>query len=147
MHANNHCDHRSGPPLVQTLGLLPRRRGNAALACIAAAAFLACAAPSAQQTPSSEPDKQQTTQPVSQQSKALEKQNQKQASESSRTEQQKQLVEANAKLLKLATDLKNEVDKTNLDTLSITIIRKADEIEKLAHSVRLKMKVTLEAPK
>ena len=46
------------------------------------------------------------------------------------------------KLLELATELKQYVDKTNEDILSMDVIKKADEIEKLAHSVRAKMKGT-----
>jgi hypothetical protein len=42
-----------------------------------------------------------------------------------------------ADLLKMATDLKAAVDKTNQDTLSVTVVRKADEIEQLAKKVRL----------
>ncbi len=45
-----------------------------------------------------------------------------------------------AKLLQLATELKHYVDKTNENTLSVEVIKKADEIEKLAHSVKEKMK-------
>jgi hypothetical protein len=45
-----------------------------------------------------------------------------------------------AKLLQLATELKQYVDKTNQNTLSVEVIKKADEIEKLAHSVKEKMK-------
>ncbi len=41
-----------------------------------------------------------------------------------------------ADLLKMATDLKTEVDKTTKDTLSVSVIRKAGEIERLAHKVR-----------
>jgi hypothetical protein len=41
-----------------------------------------------------------------------------------------------ASLLKMATDLKAEVDKTTKDTLSVTVVRKASEIEQLAHKVR-----------
>ncbi len=44
------------------------------------------------------------------------------------------------KLLKLATELKEYVDKTNENMLSMNVIKKADEIEKLAHSVKDKMK-------
>ena len=44
------------------------------------------------------------------------------------------------KLLELATELKQYVDKTNQDILSMDVIKKADEIEKLARSVREKMK-------
>jgi len=40
----------------------------------------------------------------------------------------------------MAVALKAEVDKTNKDTLSLKVIRKADEIEKLARTVKEKMK-------
>ena len=44
------------------------------------------------------------------------------------------------KLLKLAVELKNSVDKSNENVLSLDVIKKAEEIEKLAHSVKDKMK-------
>lgn len=44
------------------------------------------------------------------------------------------------KLLKLSVELKQYVDKSNEDVLSLDVIRKADEIEKLAKSVKDKMK-------
>ena len=44
------------------------------------------------------------------------------------------------KLLKLAVELKAYVDKSNEHVLSLNVIKKADEIEKLAHSVKDKMK-------
>jgi hypothetical protein len=44
------------------------------------------------------------------------------------------------KLLALATELKDYVDKANEHVLSVEVIRKAEEIEKLAHNVREKMK-------
>ena len=44
------------------------------------------------------------------------------------------------KLLKLATELKEHVDKTNENTLSVDVVKKAEAIEKLAHSVKDKMK-------
>lgn len=43
-------------------------------------------------------------------------------------------------LLKLATQLKEYVDKTNENILSVDVINKAEQIEKLAHSVKEKMK-------
>ena len=58
-------------------------------------------------------------------------------------ERKRQIADDSAKLLKLATDLKAEVDKTSKDTLSIGVIRKAEEIEKLAHSVKEKMKLSM----
>ena len=55
------------------------------------------------------------------------------------TERRKQIADESAILLKLATDLKAEVDKTTKDTLSLNVIRKADQIEKLAHNVKEQM--------
>lgn len=44
------------------------------------------------------------------------------------------------KLLELATELKQYVDKTNENTLSMDVIKKAEQIEKLAKSVKERMK-------
>jgi hypothetical protein len=44
------------------------------------------------------------------------------------------------RLLKLSVELKQSVDKSNENVLSVDVIKKAEEIEKLAHSVREKMK-------
>jgi hypothetical protein len=44
------------------------------------------------------------------------------------------------KLLSLATDLKQQLDKTNTDVLSVDVVKKAEEIEKLAKSVKDRMK-------
>jgi len=44
------------------------------------------------------------------------------------------------KLLKLAKELKDSVDKSNENVLSLDVLKKAEEIEKLAHSVKDKMK-------
>jgi nitric oxide reductase activation protein len=44
------------------------------------------------------------------------------------------------KLLELATELKQNVDRANENTLSLDVIKKADEIDKLAKQVREKMK-------
>jgi hypothetical protein len=44
------------------------------------------------------------------------------------------------KLLKLSVELKQYVDKSDENVLSLDVIRKADEIEKLAKSVKDKMK-------
>jgi hypothetical protein len=63
--------------------------------------------------------------------------------EAANAERKKQIANDSAKLLKLATDLKSEVDKTSKDTISLNVIRKADEIEKLAHDVKEKMKLTV----
>jgi hypothetical protein len=44
------------------------------------------------------------------------------------------------KLLKLSTELKEYVDKTNENVLSLEVLKKAEEIEKLAKSVKEKMR-------
>src|SRR5271169_1932927 len=44
------------------------------------------------------------------------------------------------KLLKLAVELKDYVDKSNENVLSLDVVKKAEEIEKLAHSVKDKMR-------
>jgi hypothetical protein len=58
-------------------------------------------------------------------------------------ERKKQLSNDSAQLLTMAMALKAEVDKTNKDMLSLNVIRKADAIEKLAHNVKEKMKLTV----
>jgi hypothetical protein len=50
--------------------------------------------------------------------------------------QKQQIASECSDLLKMATDLKSEVDKTTRDTLSVTVVRKASAIEQLAHKVR-----------
>jgi len=55
-------------------------------------------------------------------------------------ERQKQLVDDTQKLVALANELKTDVDKSSKDTLSLDVVRKADEIEKLAHNVKDRMK-------
>jgi hypothetical protein len=50
----------------------------------------------------------------------------------------KQVALDGANLLKMANDLKANVDKTTPDTLSVTVVREAEEIEKLAHKMRSK---------
>lgn len=48
----------------------------------------------------------------------------------------RKLQDDSAKLLQMATDLKAEVDHTPKDQLSLIVIRKATDIEKLAHDIR-----------
>jgi len=55
-------------------------------------------------------------------------------------ERWEQLKRDSDSLLKLANELKDYVDKANENTLSLDVIKKAEQIEKLAHSVKEKMK-------
>ena len=59
----------------------------------------------------------------------------KQSLELVNAERKKIIADESALLLKLATDLKTEVDKTDKDTLSLSVIRKAEAIEKLASTM------------
>ena len=55
-------------------------------------------------------------------------------------ERQAALKKDTDKLLELATQLKEYVDKTDENMLSLDVIKKAEEIEKLSKSVKEKMK-------
>lgn len=55
-------------------------------------------------------------------------------------ERQASLKKDTERLLQIATELKQQVDKTNENQLSLEVIRKTDEVEKLAKSIRDKMK-------
>lgn len=55
-------------------------------------------------------------------------------------ERQQKLKQDTDKLLQLATELKTYVDKTNENILSVDVLKKTDEIEKLAKSIHDKMK-------
>jgi hypothetical protein len=56
------------------------------------------------------------------------------------TERQRQLRIDTAKLLALSTELKQVVDRTDINILSMEVVKKAQEIQKLAKSVQEKMK-------
>ena len=56
------------------------------------------------------------------------------------TERQRRLVADTDKLLALATELKLDVEKTDKNILSVDVVKKADEIERLAKSVKDRMK-------
>lgn len=55
-------------------------------------------------------------------------------------ERQRRLMADTDRLLALATELKAEMDKTTKNTLSLDVIKKAEEIEKLARSVKERMR-------
>lgn len=55
-------------------------------------------------------------------------------------DRQRKIVDDTARLLRLANELKDDVEKSSKDTMSLDVIRKADEIEKLAHDVKNRMK-------
>jgi hypothetical protein len=55
-------------------------------------------------------------------------------------ERQTVLKNDTEKLVKLAGELKDYVDKSNENVLSVDVMKKAEEIEKLAKSVKEKMR-------
>jgi hypothetical protein len=59
---------------------------------------------------------------------------------------QQDIREDTDKLFQLATELKAAVDKSNENLLSIDVVRKADEVEKLAKKVKEKMKEAVGPP-
>jgi hypothetical protein len=122
------------------------RRPDVYLACLVGLLVLAGAAPAWAQI---NPDKSihdpvLTTLPdANTQMQMRDQQTKEQNYAAANAERKKQIADDSTKLLKLATDLKAEIDKTNKDTLSLNVIRKADEIERLAHNVKEKMKLTV----
>ena len=57
-------------------------------------------------------------------------------------ERRKSMVSDTSKLLKLAAELNAEVSSANPDSLSLDQLRKLAQIEKLAHGVKEKMKLS-----
>lgn len=62
-------------------------------------------------------------------------------------QRQEKLKQDTDKLLQLATELKQYVDKTNESILSLDVIKKTEEIEKLSRSIRDKMKNAYDIPR
>jgi hypothetical protein len=157
MQFNIQQNRRNGQSGVMPAGRSWRPPWGRILSCIVAIAALAGAAGPGQQQPA--PGQQPGTgfnpdrpilppvaEPVPDANAQMlmrEENEKKQNFSAANIERKKQIADDSAKLLKLATDLKAEVDKTNKDTLSLNVIRKADEIERLAHSVKEKMKLTV----
>jgi hypothetical protein len=55
-------------------------------------------------------------------------------------DRQESLKKDMAELYKLASELKESVDKTDQNMLSLQVVRKTEQIEKLARDIRRKMK-------
>jgi nitric oxide reductase activation protein len=70
----------------------------------------------------------------------MERQRQEKMEKARNSDRQKQLEKDTDKLLALAKELKEEVGKSNADTLSVDVVKKAAEIEKLAKSVKDRMR-------
>jgi HAMP domain-containing protein len=59
---------------------------------------------------------------------------------------QQEIHDDTERLFQLATELKAAVEKTNENVLSLDVVRKADEVEKLAKKVKEKMKESIAPP-
>lgn len=65
--------------------------------------------------------------------------------EAANAERKRQLDEDSERLLQLAVELNQETERSPERTLSQVAVRKAEEIERLAHNVQQKMKLTMGA--
>ena len=65
---------------------------------------------------------------------------QQQMADRRNSDRQRQLTADTEKLFQLAQQLRDEVAKSNKDQLSVGVVRKSEEIEKLAKSVKEKMR-------
>jgi hypothetical protein len=85
--------------------------------------------PAAAQNPTSDSSAKQATPPP--------------AAQKPMTEAEKRKADLQAdteRLYKLTQELKAEVDKSNKDTLSVSVVKKAQEIERLAKSIKERSK-------
>lgn len=64
----------------------------------------------------------------------------KEMEKAANVQRQQEIKKETEKLLELATELKQSVDKSSENTLSLDVIKKAEQIEKLAKDVKEKMK-------
>lgn len=115
-----------------------RMRSIRDLACLAVFAFGSISLASAQQ-----PAQGSTTQPATAQAPATTVATADASKPASpQTPQQKQLADDTAKLLTLANELKVELEKSGKDTLSLSVIKKAEQVGKLARKVRDEMRAS-----
>jgi hypothetical protein len=115
------------------------RRHGSLLVCLTAGAFVCCYAQSGQNAQSPGTDKAPQNATLAGKLTAGERaaqtdDNKPTAADPSAPEMK--IAADKARLLKLATELREEIHKSGNGTLSLNVIRKADEIEKLAHSVK-----------
>jgi hypothetical protein len=133
------------PRVGTTRRLIPPRVGKlwiCVLATAAAIAFASVAGQGLQQAANQNPPPEVVRATDSNQPNKTDNHQTKPSVAPAVGERRKQISEDSANLLKLATELKTEVDKTSKDTLSLTVIRKAGAIEKLAHDVKENMKLS-----
>jgi hypothetical protein len=92
------------------------------------------------QQPSPPPPMNRPGMPTEEPGSDIPPQVQKEMQKKANAQRQVDLKRDTERLLKLSAELKDYVDKTNENVLSVEVMKKADEIEKLAHSVKSKMR-------
>jgi len=112
------------------------------VACLAATAALTGAGHPGQHVPSESAAKTAPVKDSNPQMPMRGQQTPQQKSGANNGENSTEAAAYSAMLLKMAIELKTEVDKTNKDMLSVTVVRKADALQKLAHQVKEKMKLS-----
>ena len=123
-----------------SIGSSSRRSWLAGLVWLAAGAGFA-AAPACVAQESKPPDTPAATSAQAPETEARPaKDSKQQKAAAAESERRKLITDQSAQLLEMVLALKAEVDKTTKDTLSLNVIKKADEIEKLAKQVKEKMK-------
>jgi hypothetical protein len=73
---------------------------------------------------------------------SMKRQNGQKMFEKLNIQRQKDMASETVKLLALANQLKAEADRSSANTLTMSSVREAEQIEKLAHDVREKMGAT-----
>ncbi|HZP25290.1 MAG TPA: hypothetical protein VFB04_17755 [Terriglobales bacterium] len=117
-------------------------RSHSLQALLVAAVLLAVASPGAsaqQRGHPTLPDPQQHS-GVADSTDDWQLQQQKEMAKKANLQRQQDLKKDTEKLLELATELKQSVDKSSENTLSLDVIKKAEQIEKLAKTVKDRMK-------
>jgi len=114
---------------------------------VSASGAQAPARPGSQPTPQSDPQSNPQTHPqpsdhptISSSGDEIRERQAQELARKANRDRQSALRSDTDKLLKLAVELKDYVDKSNENVLSLAVMKKADEIEKLARSVKDKMK-------
>jgi hypothetical protein len=140
-HAHNYAvDCTNGDPMMMMIWKRNPSHYWKRVGSITTVSFLLATAGLAQiKTAPEPPSYPGQTQPARSED-AWEVQQRKAMEKKSNLERQQDIQKDTEKLLELATELKQAVDKSSENTLSLDVIKKAELIEKLAKQVKDKMK-------
>lgn len=94
----------------------------------------------AQDVPMPGPQQQRGTPPFAPAPDSAQRQMLRQMAQERNVDRQKEIIADTNKLLALAKKLKEEVDKSNKDQLSVDVVDTANQIEKLAKTVKARMR-------